>query len=86
MIAGELTVVRTSKKLITLISSGHLLCLLNCRIRPVTIDQTFEKSPYLPWTISHLAPDYMEADLVGVVVFDIQKNMLPNVRLLEPVQ
>ncbi len=34
---------------------------------------------YLPWTVSHLAPDLMEAYLNGIVVFDIRNRMNPSV-------
>lgn len=33
---------------------------------------------HLPWTISHLAPDHMEAYLNGIVVFDIRNRMNPS--------
>lgn len=37
------------------------------------------KGSHLPWTISHIAPDHMEAYLNGVVVFDISNRMNPSV-------
>ncbi len=55
-------------------------CSVGARPQTSPLQRHIDTSPYLPWTISHLAPDYMEAYLVGIVVFDIQKNMLPNVR------
>ncbi len=37
------------------------------------------KANYLPWTISHIAPDHMESYLNGIAAFDVNRKMSSSI-------